>query len=714
MSDLGLTGRYSGYPAVQVAPIGGREPLLDHLIPELTGLRLDSSKRPHHQFPRGADIPVILLAGPRGMGKSAVLDVVTRGYVRRLPLARIDLADPELAVPSPVTAVLFRFTQRLAGRVHGQGRLHCLRLNLGLAAVTAKSLPTPRDKSAWDRAVRLLRLAWAADAEDPAASAPPLPEWVNGLPDILTGSPQDRRAAMIKAAFGIIAVYLGKLRLSQFSPTGRAGLRWYADRFPEANDGLDALVTLGECFKAGGQQRRQAEDTLLEAFLADIRAAFFAGPRARNRVVRPVVLLDHADTELGERLLKTLLVRRHRAAYERATPDPLVIIGAVQDITRFAEADICGLDDLRQHSWRRGSEPASGALIIDLGPLELDDVGALFRRIRPDGIDPDLPYVVYRITQGNPLGASELARAVRREARRGERDPGRPVTATELLTLAADGDVGDVLTSLLRQLIPDAQARGGLVALSLAEDAEEAALIAKAATADATGLISACEHVLRDEGWADGDGFVGSPFLRTLLLAECHRSGTRLLRDSSLDPTAELGWDVIARGLRDHYRPDPAPDAIAARRRVRWIYHELTLSGAPAQTAGAAAVRLLRGFTVSTASEWLATVGTLGQAPYFGPLGHLRNAALCRAEPGQDQMYLVVRRLLLATWYLFDPRTGPDEELIGVLCHDLRALERLRPGDGTVFRQASATWPHAFRDGQWRVPRTWTGGGLAG
>jgi hypothetical protein len=687
----------------------GREPLLDYLIPELTGLRLGTGKRITEKFPRGADVPVILLAGPRGIGKSAILDDLAH-YAKHVPFARLDLADfarPELAVPSPLVTVLFRLTKRLAGPVDGQARLHCWRLNLGLAAVSAESLPPPRDEVAWNRSVELIKQAVGADDSAP-------PDWVTDyLPDVLSASPQDRRAALIKVAVAIIAGHLGSIRRIRHYPAVQAALRWYARRYPEADDGPDALVSLGERFNSGGNQRVQAEDELLEAFLADLRAAFFTALRAPNRIVRPLVLLENADCQLGVRLLKTLLVQRHRAAGEKMSPDPLVVVGAVHDITGFAEADNCDLDAVRYHAWRRGSEPASGAWTINLTPLSLYHVGGLFRGISATAIDPDLGYVAYRMTQGSPVGASELVGAVRREADRPDRDPGdRRITGSDLLTLrAADGD-DDVLTALLRRLIPDAQARGGLVALALAEDADEADVIAeKCVGTNALWLTGLCKRVLRDQGWAEGDGFIGKPFLRTLLLAECRRSGTTLLSDSGDFVTTEQTWEKMATTLRDHYQ------ATTPRGALRRRYHELTLASdlapsAEAASAEAAAAGLRDAFKGTAAGEWLATVGTLGQAPYFGSLPHLRDVTLRHPAPGQDQLFLVVRRLLLTTWYLSDPRVAPDQELIGLLRHDLGALEEWRPGDGSVFGQARTAWPEAFGDGHCPVPRTWTGKGL--
>jgi hypothetical protein len=144
------------------------------------------------------------------------------------------------------------------------------------------------------------------------------------------------------------------------------------------------------------------------------------------------------------------------------------------------------------------------------------------------------------------------------------------------------------------------------------------------------------------------------------------------------------------------------------------MYHGLTLASDPGKAIRAVANRLRHCFADSIPGEWLSTVGTLGQAPWFGPLEQLRDTALHRIESRPDQLYQVVRRLLLATWYLSDPRAGPDEELLGVLRHDLGSLEQQRPGDGDAFREAQDSWLQAFQDGNWPVRKTWTGRGLLG
>ncbi|MEU2561161.1 ATP-binding protein [Streptomyces longispororuber] len=73
-----------------------RDPLLHHLVPRLTGLAY--AERARVPWEHTKDLPVVLLTGRHGMGRTAVLEALERHYAGRLPLARVDTAASGLVV----------------------------------------------------------------------------------------------------------------------------------------------------------------------------------------------------------------------------------------------------------------------------------------------------------------------------------------------------------------------------------------------------------------------------------------------------------------------------------------------------------------------------------------------------------------------------------------------------------------------------------------
>src|ERR1044072_7010233 len=68
----------------EASPLYGRDPLLRSLVPRLTGLALDERSRTAREHQ--GDLPVVLVTGYHGMGRSAVLAAVAARSPARVAL----------------------------------------------------------------------------------------------------------------------------------------------------------------------------------------------------------------------------------------------------------------------------------------------------------------------------------------------------------------------------------------------------------------------------------------------------------------------------------------------------------------------------------------------------------------------------------------------------------------------------------------------------
>ncbi|NEB78619.1 ATP-binding protein, partial [Streptomyces sp. SID14478] len=314
-----------------------RDPVVRSLVPSLTGLAYDERARKKREF--GDDVPVVLLTGQHGTGRSAVLDGLARNYHRRLPLAHVRVvpagttAGPDTARPVPAGGPE---AVRAADLVEIMERLVCAFtpdlarfpvLVPGLFAVSGWHAGDAEERDAvCARHARLLLACglrtgeerevareWAAQVEasiaahtEPAAGGAEDPEDVDSLPVT--------RAVLRE--------------LETLRPLGPAR-QWYDRRHPtaedaqDADDARDALVEVGRRFHRGGDYRRAVETDLMAAFLQEVAAAY-GGVRRWNREPWPLILLDEAHTAAGRRFLALLL--DHRAAPQRPVRERITVV----------------------------------------------------------------------------------------------------------------------------------------------------------------------------------------------------------------------------------------------------------------------------------------------------------------------------------------------------------------------------------------------------
>ncbi|MEK8143361.1 hypothetical protein NKH18_18180 [Streptomyces sp. M10(2022)] len=104
-----------------------RDALLHALVPRLTGLAHD--KRALVAQEHRDDLPVVLVTGRHGMGRTAVLDSLERAYRGRLPLGRVDFAQADRGLwagfavsnTSPLVELLEQLVCELASPLAGTG-----------------------------------------------------------------------------------------------------------------------------------------------------------------------------------------------------------------------------------------------------------------------------------------------------------------------------------------------------------------------------------------------------------------------------------------------------------------------------------------------------------------------------------------------------------------------------------------------------------------
>ncbi|MBP5891730.1 hypothetical protein F3K40_20270 [Streptomyces sp. LBUM 1478] len=619
------------------------------------------------------ELPFIVLAGARGLGKSTALRELRAAYRSRTPVALIDGEETRFDRPppgrppetwSPVYEALSAVAEQLGEPVAGAGRISFPRLACGLLAVAAGGWGDRGLPRICAEAERILLLSdtggWLAG------------RWVGKAVARLVSSlsAQGRPAveAIIEAALEAFSE-----GMSSSHRRLRRGAVWYRDHPHAAGSPKRGLVLLSRHFRAGGDARTHAEHHLVRALLADLDDAYAGVVPRPQRAGRPVILLDNVQEAAGRRLLESVL--RDRAD------------GRADQVAFFAGLRGQGHPALRHAArrtlpeatgsggWTPGVTPSSHALLIPMPALSPENtlhvIGAACAGVP---VPPRLPYATHRLTGGSPLGTALIAESARQNLPRGV------TTLTGLLSAAMvvhdeDEDHGERPTYrvLLDRLLPNERHLDALAVLAAAHDRDSALALAGSRLPDGfdESAVLALEDRLAREGHAPTPGhFVGDPFLRTLLLLG--------LRDR--DPDHKRSRSVH-RTLADHYGP-----ARAAHR----AHHELALGNADLAVA-----HLCDTFHGTDLRTWLTSLAFIASAPHDdGPNGDGPDdrgaVALGRPDPA---LHARVRRVLHAVWQLTDPLVLPDPEVAERLGRELEQLSAGRPAADVLLRRASRDWP---------------------
>ncbi|MEU6098457.1 hypothetical protein [Streptomyces sp. NPDC047079] len=682
----------------------GRGPLFDTdppgLAARLVGLRpyqLRSSPCEHQ-----GDLPFVVFAGGRGLGKSALLAELRTAYQGHTPVALIDGEEAQFAGPppnrpgeawSPVAQALTTVAEQLAEPVKGAGRISFPRLASGLLAVAAGGWSDRNLARIRQEAERILLLNDSRSFLDGLAG-----RWVSKVIAKLIASLSNA---------GPVVEPIIEATLEAFSegvsPTHRRLRRaaaWFRD-YPNAGGNPKlGLILLSGHFRADGDSRTHAERYLVRALLADLDDAYAGVMQRSHRLGRPVVLIDNVQSPAGRGLMESVL--RDRADGIR---DQVAFFSALRGHTlpharpRSSGGSPIALRNAgrrtltevaRATGWEPGSSPSSRALLVSLPPLTPDDtlhiVGALCRGL---DVPPQLPHATHRLTGGNPLGITLLAESARQNLPRGAGSLGTLLTGD--VALHADHDGRPAYRELLDRLVPGGRL-DELTVLAAAHDRDSALSLAEDRLPDdfgAAGVLGLQER-LADEGWPTAAGqFVGDPFLRALLLLRLHH----------LDPD-HAQWRAVHRAVIEHYDRRVSPDAARYR-----LHHQLALG-----KADLAVAHLRDTFPGTEVGPWLSSLVFIASAPYYhahDPEGHdfdghdhRAAVALGRTDPEQRMpegvdaaLHLRVRRLLHAVWQLTDPLVLPDPKVAERLRFELEQLSNLRPGGTALLWRASRDWP---------------------
>ncbi|MCT2592193.1 hypothetical protein LHJ74_20180 [Streptomyces sp. N2-109] len=656
----------------------------------------------------GPDLPVVLLSGGPGMGKGRLLRCIRSEFGPHVPTAHVDCAsaryrdeaDQHAETRSEITEVL-RGTAAQLGAWEGHGgAISTPRLYAGLAAVAASG-----------RRASTAALVGEVRRHDDLM---PSGSFWGGLLNRAARNYAGALAAFVTGPLTapLITLLVEEL-LARLSKDGGAALAaCYGEYSGAGGQPRQGLLSLGSDFQQGGEPRRYAESFLFRALRDDIEGAYGALGGRMRRVGRPALLLDHADTALGRRLVKPVLEDRETGHHDR-----LVIFATARrtDGGRF----LYRAGDTARDSpgrwlpsegglplWSRPpggvpglASPSRGVLLVRMPVLTRDQQEEQTSRLqvrRPDEHASLLPLhgAIRRLTGGRPLSVTRLAEATSLldspEGRTawdlldvplstGDATPGRPVAEILLDAL--------VVRQLPEELPPQQRAHwlDLLTHLSVAHDAECAQSLMRARQAGRDGGLSAYRiaELLEDSGWPHCPRhFIGDLGLRHLLLRRLHHlqpGGAALREDHTL-------VQDDCRALGDG-RPDALFGTVAAHR----MHHHLASDGAES-----VADYLTQSLSTRNTREWCEELLAIAGAPLLGGLGGTddrRARALGEApEVAGDARRRLVDRLLHAVWLCEDPTQPPDDAVNGVLKSALDWLSVDAPHGAEVLAHRARDW----------------------
>ncbi|MBB5957935.1 hypothetical protein FHS29_004543 [Saccharothrix tamanrassetensis] len=617
------------------------------LVDELT-------RRPGGQ---GRELPVVVALGPRGSGKTALLDQIRDRCANQVPSALLDFQETGDARPSRVlTGLAFDLSRYvpqfgrmafprlwlcalvLAGNLNTADRPKAL---AGLNELMTKDRPLERHRA---QVLDLARLAGEAGG---------LPGWApDATNTLLNGLNVLSRWRMLRSV----------RKLSKGSP----------------RDPRDLLVDLNKNDKGSPADRRAVDDIVFDAFLADLHQAFTGGLHRLQRTANCVILLDNAHTAEGRAFLAALLAARRRSG-TRADH------AAVFATSRTWNVEWNG-------AWRRPGTPPNGTdlplprtageadrdsrtrtdwdqwYLVGLGHL---DDAATEDVVSQAGVD--LPAgLPYRLTRGHPGGLRTLLDVVARQE-----EPPRGQALRGLLSLPADPDrpvslADEALDALVQDLPP--ALREDLVTASAGRGIEflsEPTVLASALP-DGGGALYAFlvnNFLLALEPDQDGGTRpVLDPWLRTLLLH-------RLSRRAEDGP---VGWTAVHRRCREYYE--------GLGLTTEASYHDLALGdvGAVVTALAGPFAEADRPLDQPTARAWLRDLDLITSAPNrpapdADPLTQVER--LIEDVPAADA---TLARLVASLWLSGDPLGDPGDTLRGRIEHAYSALAQHR-GQGSIL-----------------------------
>ncbi|GAB3438904.1 hypothetical protein [Actinophytocola sediminis] len=501
--------------------------------------------------PRGRQLPITLLLGPAGSGKTALLHEFDQ-LAAAIPHAYTDLATSNPATPIDIMVDLV--TQLSIGH-RRLGRLRFPRFWVGLLVTKMDhDGQSPEEQRV---AVRNMLTSIRRFRRIPTE----VRDLVTRLVVALTNpAPPANVAVAVDTAAQTLQLLHGPAE------------RWWASRGNQS--AVDALLRLKVTFDRGGQlDLRTVEERLCSAFLADLRAAYTNKLRGPDRTVATVALLDNAHGAVGKAFLE--LLARVRSTPE-SRPDPLLVVAASRHTLNpeLFTGEVATPEEASRTAWEQRFNHAdwrSRCYPVGLRDLSRDEVERLAQRygLRSRG---SLASFVHRLTAGHPGGVRAVLGLL----------AGSPAAAPRQMLAQAP----ELLDALLVDV--PAELREHLVTCAAARQLTLATLRA------ALGSVTDDDHrqaaqdlstTIRELHWLNPATGEPHPWLRRLLLlrlaqrpAEHPSSWDRVHRrlaahhQEAGDLTGELGHRLavgeverVVRELNQALTPDrPAPDWLAA------------------------------------------------------------------------------------------------------------------------------------------------------
>ncbi len=614
------------------------------------------------------DIPAVLLLGPRGSGKTSLLEYL-REWGRSAPLASLDLAAFERA-DKTLFDVLAELAYQIQARKDHSPRITFPSFAMLLLAAVAEV--SKRDRGAAVAQMSKL-LQQGMDQGDYAYES---------LQPLLDGAAAFAGGLLPGWVTQIIPVVRSTQRLQARIRISRRSTQASKDvGGPRA--GTDFLVGVNHLFHGHPQQQKDAERLLFEAFLADLRAVYESRSGHKQRTAHCLVLLDNVDSELGESFLQRLLDSRNGVPGRAGRHDPLLVVGTAR---RSPEALIREEQRLPSPpdyalSWReradRFTPVAAGGLraglLRDLDRAEVEEhAGSTLAELAQSAPSREntsywLGWITYGVSRGHPAVTGAVLDAVARFpantpwSERIQRWPSLPARAS------ADGRTGTVADATLDLLLADC-------------DADLRIVLPRAAAALTQSHAEVADDLWRDVQPAlrrrfEDDGKVAfHPATRFLLLRRLDKA------DSTDGPGSWVGAHHALRSAASDDRTG--------------AYHALA-----AGQLDAAVDYLHSRFNVVPADEWCEDLSYIQRAParWMGSRPEPARDRYARlvGTPTGDEARQAIIRLLAAGWITSHPRADrfadlfkdplgdPDAELYFYIAEEFRVLRRLaRGGEG--------------------------------
>ncbi|MGI5426909.1 hypothetical protein [Streptomyces sp. CA-179760] len=633
----------------------------------------------------GPDLPVVLLTGGPGMGKGRLLRAVRDRFAAKVPVIHLDCAspvyadraDPEPDARSATTEALVEVARRLCTWQGTGGSFAFPRLFPGLAMIaTGVAEGTPEavatEAERYEGLAQKQRLRGLGTGDFWRGV---LRGGIRNLLMTLSGQALDPYSAAVSNAL-LDALF------ERLAPRGRAELERLYGAYPgAAGQPRIGLRVLAADFRAGGEARVVAESFLFRALREDLEAAYASPSGWLRRVGRPAVLLDHAESPLGERLLRAVLTDRRAGQRDR-----VVIVGTARrpDGGAFLHGGLPSEEvappaeyrpaDGAPPAWSRRTDGAAdrapladGVVLLRMPLLTGDQLRRETvrgqRHAEPEGganrrrIDA----AVARLSGGRPhtvIRLSAAAAAFRMPADANDRD-----ILDAPLRLPGDDTPGrPVADVLLRELILDqlpvrlptehrAQWLDLLSHLSVAHDTECADVLLRHHQSGHVHHLTAhhISRLLTDTGWPTCERhFIGDFGLRQLLVHRLY----------GLRPGG-AAWYADHHLLRDHYARRAAGEAQDAQDdgafrslTAHRMNHHLVSGGADDVVTHLAATLPGR------PGAWCADLLEIAQAPYPGGADARRERAQGLVGADGPPLRRTVDQLLHAVW-LCEERTRP-------------------------------------------------------